>query len=234
MRNLEELQEKQKRMAKAVIAPPNGEGYQPQNDDIIFSLDIQYVDEDAYVAVDIQSYAGRNWGIYAAQTKAGMEYVPRYFCFREGPPLAKTIRKVIELSDMQPNLLVVDGHGIAHPRKFGVASWLGVELDVPTIGVAKRTLLPYETNPALFRGSTSPILLSEERVGSVLRTQDYTKPVFVSAGHQISLENAEAIVLKLSSKYRVAEPIRRADHVARIYAKGETDRRTIFLGDLDV
>ncbi|MCH2044410.1 MAG: endonuclease V [Saprospiraceae bacterium] len=233
MMNLEALQEKQKRMAKLVVVPPSGKGYLPKDEDIIFSLDIQYVGEDAYVAVDIQSYAGRKWGVYAAQTKAGMEYIPRYFCFREGPPLAKTIRKVIELSTMQPSLLIVDGHGIAHPRKFGVASWLGVELAIPSIGVAKRTLLPYETSPALFRGSSSPISLDDERVGSVLRTQDYVKPVFVSTGHQISLENTEAIILKLSSKYRVSEPIRRADHIARVYAKGETDRRAIFLGTLE-
>lgn len=228
--DLERLRVEQKELAQKVLVPKNCEdGYMPHLQDIVFSLDIQYVGEVAYVAVDVRRLDGEELGLFVAKSRAGMEYVPRFFCFREGPPLLKTVEHIQEEYLLMPSLLIIDGHGIAHPRRLGVASWLGVQADLPAIGVAKKTLLPYEGDLAEQRGSSLPILLEGEQVGSVLRTQESTKPVFVSIGHNICLKEATNVILRLSRPYRLAESIRSADHIARVYAKGETAEGVTFI-----
>lgn len=220
--HLEQLEAKQDALAKKVIRPKDGEGYTPEHEDLIFSLDIQYVGEDAYVGIDIQRANGELLGTYVSKEATGMEYVPRYFAFREGPPLLDALRKLEKIHGLKPNLLVVDGHGIAHPRRLGVASWLGVQLDIPTIGMAKKTLLQYTGDAKQERGSQLLIIDAGETVGAVLRTQTDIQPVFASIGHKISLAASIQVLLELSEEgYRIPEPLRRADQAARAYAKGE-------------
>ena len=230
--NLTHLANLQTQLAAKVIIPAENAGYIPQPDDVIFSLDIQYVDNTAFVGLDVQRYLGDVINIYVGQTRVDTEYVPQYFCFREGPPLLKVINFVRQHFNLIPDVLITDGHGIAHPRRFGVACWLGVQTNLPVIGCAKQTLLEYQGVLGKERGSWLPVRLENEMVGKVLRTQNFVKPVFVSAGYNINLTTATEMILNLTPKYRVCEPLRRADQVARAYAKGKTLAGVKFLKDV--
>ncbi len=136
-------------------------------------------------------------------------YVPGLFSFRELPPVIEAFNQL----NTEPDIIVCDGHGIAHPRRFGLASHLGVMVDRPCIGCAKSTLLPSEETPGLKRGDYADIFLNEEVVGCVLRTQDGVNPVYVSPGHKITLQEAKAWILRLCPKYRLPETTRQADQL---------------------
>ena len=114
-----------------------------------------------------------------------------------------------------PDLFVCDGQGIAHPRRFGLASHLGVLFDIPSIGCAKTKLLGEFVEPEVMRGAYSYLFDKDEYVGSVLRTQSNVKPVFVSPGHRVSIESSVEYVLKLSPNYRLPETTRMADQLVR-------------------
>ncbi len=135
-------------------------------------------------------------------------YIPGLFSFRELPSLAKALEKLT----VTPDLIVCDGHGIAHPRGFGVACHLGVLFDVATIGCGKTRLTGTEEAVGAARGSTAPLRNGDEIIGCTLRTQDNIKPVYVSIGHRISLPSACEWILKLSPQYRLPETTRAADH----------------------
>jgi deoxyribonuclease V len=132
-------------------------------------------------------------------------YVPGLFAFRELP----SIVKAFETLSLVPDLVICDGHGIAHPRRFGLASHLGVLFDIPSIGCGKIWLTGEYEMPAEPRGSVSPLLDEHhEQIGGVVRTQDGVSPLFVSVGHRISLASAADWVLRLANRYRQPEPIR--------------------------
>ncbi|MCM3781630.1 deoxyribonuclease V [Neobacillus mesonae] len=142
---------------------------------------------------------------------ARFPYVPGLFSFRELPPI---IRAFEQLST-SPDLVVCDGQGIAHPRRFGLASHLGILYDIPAIGCGKTRLIGTFTEPDNERGATSPLIDGSETIGRVLRTQRNVKPIFVSAGHRISLVTACEWVLRLSPQYRLPETTRQADQLVR-------------------
>ena len=225
---LELLQEK---LAQKVLIPARKEGFHPEEKHILFTLDIQYTEKYSYIALDISYFSGEEIALYMGKSEISAEYVPQFFCFREGPPLIGMI-EAVRAKGYTPDLILIDGHGLAHPRKFGVACYVGIEVDVPTIGCAKRHLIQPSYTPDLPRGSVSPIENERKVLGYALRTQDGVNPVFVSPGHKISLENAAAAVLSLASVYRLPEPIRRADQAARLYAKGEPVINGIDLGTI--
>lgn len=137
-------------------------------------------------------------------------YIAGLFAFREMPVLLRALERVT----VAPDLLVADGQGIAHPRRFGLACHLGVHTGIPSIGVAKNPMGTFEP-PAHARGSASDIVMDDEVVGRALRTQDGVKPVFVSVGHRIDLDRACAEVLRLAPRYRLPETTRRADTLTR-------------------
>lgn len=139
-------------------------------------------------------------------------YIPGLFSFRELPSIAKALSNL----KTRPDLIVCDGQGIAHPRRFGLASHLGVLFDVPTIGCGKTRLLGHAEEPGIKRGDYSPLIDNGEIIGNSLRTQDNVKPVYVSIGHRISLQTACDWILKLSSKYRLPETTRHADHAVKM------------------
>lgn len=201
--------------AQCVEIPPAGAGYCPQPGDLLFSLDAQYVDDQATVAVDVQRWQGVHLGTYVDDVEVTVPYVSGFFCFREGPPLVAVLRRIAAHLELQPDLILVDGHGIAHPRRFGLACWVGVETGIPTVGCAKRTLLRYEGTVGQRRGDCLWITDQGERVGAMLVTQDHVRPVFVSPGHKVSLETAVDIVLGLTLHGRLPEPLQRADRAAR-------------------
>ncbi len=150
------------------------------------------------------------------EDKEQFPYIPGLFSFRELPPLVKAFAKLHNT----PDLVVCDGQGYAHPRRFGLACHLGVIFDIPTIGCGKTRLLGEHKQPDATRGATTPLVDHDEVVGSVLRTQTGINPIYVSIGHRISLATACDWVLKLSPKYRLPETTRQADRVVRVNCIG--------------
>ena len=140
-------------------------------------------------------------------------YVSGFLSFREVPAMAAAIG----LLPQPPDLLVVDGQGLAHPRRFGLACHLGVVTGLPAIGVAKSRLVGRYEEPGLQRGSSSPMFHRRELVGVALRTRDGTNPLFVSIGHRVSLPTAVDLVLRFTPKWRLPEPIRLADAISRMH-----------------
>ncbi len=196
-------------------------------------LDIQYEGEKAYLGASLLSPNQAPIDLIG-QSQAGLAYIPGLFCFREGPPLLAFVKKIFQHKALpRPALLIIDGHGIAHPQKLGVATWLGLRLQIPTIGCAKRSLLPYHGELGEERGSTLPVMLQGEQVGEVLRTQEGINPLFVSAGHLIHLEDAHQIMLYLPGAYRLPDALRQADQLARAAARKERLERVISLGECE-
>ncbi|WP_062428661.1 endonuclease V [Herbidospora daliensis] len=146
-----------------------------------------------------------------AREQARFPYVPGLFAFREIPPLLTALSRL----SVTPGLLVCDGYGVAHPRRFGLACHLGVLTGLPAIGVAKTAFVGTHETPADERGSWTPIVLDGETVGRALRTRAGVKPVYVSQGHRMSLGNACDQVLRLAPVFRLPEPIRLADRLSR-------------------
>ena len=137
-------------------------------------------------------------------------YIPTLLTFREGPVLLECFRAL----KRRPDLIIFDGQGIAHPRKMGLATHLGLFLNKPTIGCAKSRLTGVYNRVAPKKGSYSYIRNKKrEIIGAALRTRDVVKPVFVSPGTGVRLEDSIKIILECSSRYRIPEPLRAAHHL---------------------
>lgn len=141
--------------------------------------------------------------------EATFPYLPGYLSFREAPAVLEAFARL----ERRPDVLMVDGHGLAHPRAFGLACHLGVSLDVPTIGVAKSVLVGAVTGPGPTRGAHAPMIHRGRVVGSALRTRERVKPVYVSVGHRVGLATARRLALRFARRYRLPEPTRQA-HLA--------------------
>lgn len=144
-------------------------------------------------------------------------YVPGLLSFREAPALVAALRRLRRT----PDILLCDGHGLAHPRRFGIACHLGVLADLPSVGCAKSRLTGSHGDPAARRGSRRPLRDGGEIVGAVLRTRTGVKPVFVSVGHCCDLASAERLVLACGGGYRLPEPTRLADQLVAAAKRGE-------------
>ena len=144
------------------------------------------------------------------ETPLTFPYVPGLLSFREAPVLRAAFARIAGPID----LLLVDGQGLAHPRRFGLACHLGLLLDVPAIGCAKSRLVGEHSAPGETVGSSSDLTDGEEVIGSVLRTRTKVKPLFVSIGHRIGLAEAKRWVLRCGGGYRLPEPTRLADRAA--------------------
>jgi deoxyribonuclease V len=140
-------------------------------------------------------------------------YVPGLLSFREAPAVIAALRKL----RLEPDAIMCDAHGLAHPRRFGLACHVGVLCDRPTIGCAKSLLLGEYREPGRARGARTALRHEAKRLGTVLRTRTGVKPVFVSVGHRIDLRTAERVVLACAAGYRLPEPTRRADHLVSHY-----------------
>jgi deoxyribonuclease V len=139
-------------------------------------------------------------------------YVPGLLSFREAPAVIAALRKLRH----EPDAIMCDAQGYAHPRRFGLACHIGVIAGRPTVGCAKSLLIGQYREPALRRGSCTALRDRGERVGTVLRTREGVKPVFVSVGHMIDLDTAERLVLRCAVQYRLPEPTRLADKEVRM------------------
>jgi deoxyribonuclease V len=158
----------------------------------------------AVVVLDARS--GETLETSGFRARATVPYVPGYLSFRELPPLLQAFARL----ETRPDLVICDGQGRAHPRRFGIACHLGVVLDLPAIGCAKSRLVGQHGEPGPERGSHVPLRDGRETIGSVLRTRAGVKPVFVSTGHRVSLATARRQVLRFAPHWRLPEPVRAA------------------------
>ena len=150
-----------------------------------------------------------------ARMRAPMPYVPGFLSYRELPVLVKAYRKLKH----SPDVMLIDGQGIAHPRGLGLAAHLGVVLGIPTIGCAKSHLYGTYSVPGPKRGAYRTIRSGRQSIGIVLRTRDDVKPLFVSPGHLVDIRDCMRIVLRVARRYRLPEPIRYAHRMAGMYAR---------------
>ena len=147
-------------------------------------------------------------------------YVPGLLSFREAPALLAAFEKLRGA----PDVIFIDGHGYAHPRRFGIACHLGVLLGKATVGCAKSRLLGTHAEPAAAAGSWTLLRDAGETIGVVLRTRTAVRPIYVSQGHRVSLRRAVELALAVSDGFRIPKPTREADHfVARLKLEGAGD-----------
>lgn len=137
-------------------------------------------------------------------------YIPGLLSFRETPILLEALGTL----SASPDLLMCDGHGFAHPRRLGIASHIGLLSGIPSIGVAKSRLIGSFDLPAQEKSAATPLMDREEMIGTVLRTRENVKPIYVSIGHKVSLETAVHWVLQCTTRFRLPEPVRAAHHLA--------------------
>jgi len=150
-----------------------------------------------------------------SQSRLHFPYVPGLLSFREAPAIIGALRKL----QHRPDILLCDGQGIAHQRRLGIASHLGLLTGLPSIGCGKTRLLGSHDPVGPLRGDHTDLMDKDECVGSVLRTKDGVKPLFISIGHKIDLDQAEKTILDCCSRYRLPEPIRLAHQLASISRK---------------
>ncbi|MDF3148193.1 MULTISPECIES: endonuclease V [unclassified Streptomyces] len=199
--------------------PPPGAGR-------VTGVDVAYDDERDVVAAAAVVLDAASLDVVAEATAVGrisFPYVPGLLAFREIP----TVLAALDALPCEPGTVVCDGYGLAHPRRFGLASHLGVLTGLPTIGVAKNPFTFSYDDPAPQRGSSAPLMAGEEEIGRALRTRDAVKPVFVSVGHRVSLTNACAHTLALTPEFRLPETTRRADSLCRQALKEATGLPTL-------
>ncbi|EMR02209.1 deoxyribonuclease V [Cesiribacter andamanensis] len=182
--------------------------------DISFNL----YEDTVYAGIVVLELPGLTPVVHAlAQCVAGFPYVPGLLSFREIPSLLQAW----ELLPLKPDALVVDGHGIAHPRRMGIASHFGLVTGCPSMGCAKKKLAGRYEEPALEKGSISPLLHKKEVIGWAFRSKTGTKPVFISLGNGMSGEDALSLTRRSLGKYRIPEPTRQAHLLVNRFRRGE-------------
>lgn len=154
----------------------------------------------------------RVWG----ESDIVFPYVPGLLSFREAPALLKVFARLRNT----PDLIFCDGHGYAHPRRFGITSHLGVLLDTPTIGCAKSLLIGTHEAPRPRAGAWTLLRDGDETIGAVLRTRENVRPIYVTQGHRVSLATALKFVKAVADGYRIPRPTRDADHFVAAVKRG--------------
>ena len=162
----------------------------------------------AVVVLDFPSLAPLEEAV--ARVPTSFPYVPGLLSFREGPAVLAAVAQLRQ----RPDLMLYDGQGIAHPRRLGIASHLGLLLDIPSIGVAKSRLTGHHEEPGDAKGAWAPLWDKEEMIGAVLRSRQGVAPLYVSIGHRVCLETALHWVLACTPRFRLPETTRRAHKLA--------------------
>lgn len=152
-----------------------------------------------------------------AESPLVFPYIPGLLSFREMPAILSALERV----RATPDLIFYDGHGYAHPRRFGIACYLGVALDCPTIGCAKSRLIGMHDEPPAKRGEWCPLRDKGDVIGAVVRTRPGVKPIYVSIGHRVSLKTAIELVMAVSGPYRIPRPTREADQFVGALKRGD-------------
>lgn len=208
-RDCSELIEQQRRLAREVITRDEIQ-WPPRRIaavDAAFPRDSGQV-RAAAVLMDFPSMEPVSQQV--AQVPVTLPYIPGLLSFRELPAILQAIDQLPE----QPDVVLCDGQGLAHPRRFGIACHLGVATGLATVGVGKSRLCGEFSEPGLEKGDCAPLMDGQDRIGMVVRTRSHVRPLFVSAGHRLSLETAVRLVLETTSRYRLPDPIRAADRLA--------------------
>ncbi len=178
----------------------------------VAGLDVHVYDGMARAAVVVLDFNTLKLvDVGTAICPVAVAYKPGLLAFREGPVLFDAIKRL----DIMPDLLIFDGQGIAHPHHLGIASHLGVMLDLPSIGCAKSKLFGHYDELGETKGSYTPLLHEEEVIGAVVRSHDKMKPLYVSIGHRVDLETSVKYVLACCRDHRLPETTRWADKLAR-------------------
>ncbi len=180
---------------------------------LIGGADVAFDKKFAYGAFAVLSFPGLKLIEHKfSKVRITMPYVPGFLSFREEPAIVAAFNKLKN----KPDIILLDGQGIAHPRRAGLASALGITLDMPTIGCAKTRLVGEYSRLGATKGSASSLIYQGKKVGYVLRTKDNTNPIFVSPGHKVCLATAKRIALACCTKYRIPEPLRFAHTFSKL------------------
>jgi deoxyribonuclease V len=179
----------------------------------IAGADASYDGDTVYTAVVLMAFPGMSEiQSVAIRSEAPFPYISGYFAFREGPGIIEAVGKLRE----KPGVLIINGHGIAHPRRFGIASHVGVLLDMPAIGVTRRLMTGNYTFPLGQDPLKFPVYMGGEPVAMGIRKKPGSRPIFISPGHKVSLDQSVEIVTMVTGHHRLPEPLRRAHMLARI------------------
>jgi len=179
--------------------------------EVVAGVDVSVKGGRARAAVVLLSYPALNpFQAATAECPVSFPYVPGLLAFREGP----VVLAAMEQLDNRPDVAMFDAQGLAHPRRMGLATHLGVLLDMPAVGCAKSRLCGECVEPGEQKGCWEPLVDGDEVIGAVVRTRSRVRPVFVSIGHRVDLETAVSLVLGCAPRYRLPEPTRWAHRVA--------------------
>ncbi len=178
----------------------------------VAGADAAYDQDTAYAAIVVMKFPGLEVVEKTCSVQeVSFPYIPGLLSFREGPAILDAFSNLTTV----PDLIFMNGHGYAHPKRFGLACHVGLLLDIPSIGVAKRLLIGEAGQPDAARGSTEPVLDNGEIIGRAVRTVQDARPVFVSVGHKVDLAQAVDMALKTTTIHRITEPLWHADLVSR-------------------
>ncbi len=182
----------------------------------VAGVDVGFKENIATASVAILEYP--SLALFESRTASlpvSFPYIPGLLSFREIPVVLAALEKI----ETRPDIIICDGQGIAHPRRFGIACHLGVITGIPTIGAGKTRLLGTHLEPGEEKGCLSPLIDKSEVIGAVLRTRAHVKPIYVSIGHKVDLETAISCVLSCTTKYRLPETTRWAHKLASLSDK---------------
>ncbi|MEW6638714.1 MAG: deoxyribonuclease V [Actinomycetota bacterium] len=184
----------------------------------VAGADVSTEGDRAYATVVVLGFPGLSVvEVRGYEAPLEFPYVPGLLAFREIPSVVGALRQV----ESEVDALICDAHGLSHPRRMGLASHLGLFLDVPTVGCAKTRLTGTHDEPGPEKGSAADLVHRGEVVGKVVRTRDRVSPVYVSVGNGIDLGSAVELVLACCTRYRLPEPIRQAHNAANRLRRGE-------------
>jgi deoxyribonuclease V len=200
--------------AQVVIGPPQGEIETVAGADVSFD---KYSTTLYAGFVVMRLSDGETIEEIGVKVETRFPYVPGLLSFRETPPLLEAWK----LLQSEPDAVMFDGQGIAHPRRMGIASHMGLHIERATWGCAKSVLIGKFDEPELERGTWSPMLDKGETIGAALRTKNKVKPIYVSAGHLIDLQTAIDLTLRCDGGVRQPEPTRRAHNLVNALRRGE-------------
>ncbi len=185
----------------------------PENFSVLGSADIAYVSATNQLVAAILSFRWPDLTLIETShlvAPISFPYIPGLLSFREVPPLLEAYKRL----EHPPEVLLCDGQGIAHPRKFGLASHLGFCLDIPTVGCAKKLLCGKHDPFELRRGYSTPLNFHDEMVGWVFCSRDGVKPIYISPGHLTDLESSRELIYRCLGRFRIPEPLRQAHNLA--------------------
>lgn len=189
---------------------------QCENPEIITAVDTAYNEKANRLyaaAVTLKYPEMENVERAVAEMEAEFPYIPALLAFREGPVILKALCRL----NIRPDVIIYPGHGIAHPRSFGMACHLGLLTDIPSIGCAKKRLVGDFRPPSAEKGSCSSLFVSNVEVGFVYRTKSAVKPMYITPGYKCSIRNAIDVVVGCLTQYRMPEPLRLAHLFANKY-----------------